>query len=344
MNSSLPLASRLLGKTIGKWTVIEKRQKTESDNSGFFSTCYTVKDSEDNLAFLKAYNYVYAFGNKAGSADSLKLMTENFTYERDLIEFCSEKKMRRIVTAVNSGEYIELGEIIPVPYLVFEIAEGSLKTHKIMQNPNLSWKLSAFHGALVGLQQLHRAKIIHQDIKPSNILIFGNNYCKISDLGNATQLNNKSNWERDDHGGDLRYAPIELLYRYFSPNWDTRRYGADFFMMGGLLTYMLTQSNFLTQLLSKVPATHFHTNYGGTFEEVKSYLMKAYFESIEEIKTGLPEKISSDLITVISELCHPIPEERGNPKKFHTVHKQYTLQRYISTIDRLAKFSMWNKL
>jgi len=33
----------------------------------------------------------YAFGQKAASADVLKFMTENFTYERDLLNFCAEK-------------------------------------------------------------------------------------------------------------------------------------------------------------------------------------------------------------------------------------------------------------
>lgn len=125
---NIPLASRLLGKKIGKWNVVEKRQKTEDDNSGYFSTCYTVKDDEGNVAFLKAYNYVYAFGQEIGSADILKYMTENFTYERDLLSFCSKNKMRRVVTAIDSGEYQEKGETIPVPYLIFEIAQGSIKS------------------------------------------------------------------------------------------------------------------------------------------------------------------------------------------------------------------------
>lgn len=85
----VPLASRLVGKTIGRWTVTEKRKKAVDDNSGFWSTCYTVVDNKGQMAFLKAYNYRYAFGKgKSGSADILLFMTENFTYERDLLRFC----------------------------------------------------------------------------------------------------------------------------------------------------------------------------------------------------------------------------------------------------------------
>ena len=339
-----PLASRLLGKTIGRWQVIEKRQRTEEDCSGFYSTCYTVKDGEGNIAFLKAYNYVYAFGGKAGSADVLKIMVENFTYERDLLSFCSDNKMKRVVTAIDSGEYKEKGEVIPVPYLVFEIAQGSLKTQQILENADLAWKLFAFHGALVGLSQLHKAKIVHQDIKPSNILIFGKNYSKISDLGSATQFDNPSNWMTVEHVGDLRYAPVELLYGHCSSDWDTRRYGADLFMMGGILSFMLTNSNFLGLMLNKLPENKQPNNFGGKFEEVKPHLLKVYSETLEEIETEIPAGIRKDLVNVLSELSHPIPEERGNPKKLLIVHRQYSLQRYISIIDRLAKHAMWTKL
>lgn len=331
-----PLASRLVGKKVGKWNVVKKREKT-ADNSGYWSSCYTVKDDSGNLAFMKAYNYTYAFRKEASSADILKFMAENFVYERNLLEFCKEHKMKRVVTAIDSGEYEESGEIIPVPYLVFEIAQGNLKQYQELKNPDILWKLKAFHGALVGLSQLHGKKIVHQDIKPSNILIFGNKYSKISDLGSATQLGNDSFWCRDNHEGDIRYAPIELLYGYFSPNWNTRRFGADLFMMGGLITYMVTDSNFLSLIHDKIPNEFKHYNYGGTFENAKPVIIEAYYKALKEIENTINEEIRKDLLSIIAELSHPIPEERGAPKKLDTGYNQYSLLRYISKIDRLSK-------
>ena len=338
-----PLASRLVGKTIGRWIVLEKRKKIEGDDSGFWSTCYTVKDDTGQVAFLKAYNYTYAFGKKGASADILKFMTENFTYERDLLQFCGEMKMRRVVTAIDSGEYREEAEIFPVPYLVFEIAQGSLKTHKAMTNPDLVWKLKTFHGALIGLWQLHRRKIAHQDIKPSNILIFGEAFSKLSDLGSATQLNNESkHWTNPTHCGDLRYAPVELLYKYFSPDWDTRRFGADLFMLGGILTFMVTGSNFLSLLHAKLPENQKHDRFGGTFEQAKPFLLKAYKETLDEIISLIPTSIRNELIQVIAQLCHPIPELRGNPPRFDSNQQRYSLERYISIVDRLSKKAAWD--
>ncbi len=340
--NDIPLASRLVGKKIDKWFVKKKRKKTSYDNSGFWSTCYTVENDKGERAFLKAYNYVYAFGGRASSADILKNMTENYTYERDLLQFCAEHKMKRVVVAIDSGEYIENGEIIPVPYLVFEIAQGNLKVYRAMRNPDLTWKLRAFHGALVGLAQLHRAKIVHQDIKPSNILIFGNDIAKISDLGSATQFNNESNWTKDGHDGDVRHAPIELLYGYFSPDWDTRRLSADLFMMGGLLTYMVSDSNFLALLYTKLPDSHKHFKFGGTFNQALPFIMNAYYETLEEIKGLVIDEIRDELMGIIAELSHPIPEKRGNPQNLSIVtHKPYSLERYISVIDRISKKISW---
>lgn len=336
-----PLASRLVSRKVGKWNVRQKRQKTEEDASGFFSTCYTVEDDRGNLAFMKAFNYVYAF--KAGaSADMLKELTENFTYERDLLIFCRENRMRRVVTAIDSGEYSDPDELISVPYLVFEIAQGSLKNFNVIKDPDLAWKLKAFHGALVGLSQLHKARIVHQDIKPSNILIFGNDISKLGDLGNATQQFNESVlWNKDPHCGDLRYAPVELLYGYFSSDWNVRRYGADLFMMGGLLTYMICETNFLQLMHSKIPQPQQCRNFGGTFDEIKPFLYSAFHETLNEIRVCIPELVRDDLILMLSELCNPVPEERGNTNPLASARNQYSLEKYISITDRLSKKLLW---
>ena len=252
-----PLASRLEGKVVDKWKVIKKRVKTPEDDSGVFSSCYEVKNIEDNKSgYLKALNYVYAFRELTPGISStvfLQNMTENYNYEKDLLEFCKDKHMSRIVTAISHGEYRETGEIYPVPYLVFEVASGSLKNFVQQKKLDMTWKLGSIHGFLVGLSQLHQSKIVHQDIKPSNILIFGNNVSKLSDLGNATKFDKKSPmWDKDGHCGDWSYAPIELLYGYCSPQWNTRRLGADLFMAGGIITYLITDSNFLTLLVANL--------------------------------------------------------------------------------------------
>jgi serine/threonine protein kinase len=335
------LASKLENLTIGNWKVIKKRLKSEDDDSGAFSSCYEVQNIKNGeIGFLKAMNYEYAFSAlnpSKSSTEFLQELTENYNYEKDLLEFCKEKRMHGIVTAIDHGEYRVPSEMIPVPYLVFEIADGSIKNIAPQNRLDLAWKLGAIHGFLVGLAQLHKEKIAHQDIKPSNILIFRQNVCKLADLGNATRLDKKSPmWNLDSHCGDLTYAPIELLYRYCSPNWDTRRLAADLFMAGGIITFLFTDSNFLSLLASNLPDTYKPYNFGGTFEDVKPHLLEAYYKTIDVIKDRIDILIRKDLIAIIAQLTHPIPESRGIPKTLITSLPQYSLARYISIIDRLA--------
>src|SRR3989304_5863813 len=152
------LASKLEGKVIDKWEIIKKRRKTEDDDSGAFSSCYEVKNIENGqIGFLKAINYHYAFKSLGTSTDSLQQLTETYNYERDLLSFCKDKKMSRVVTAIAHGEYRESG-YLPVPYLIFEIATGSLKNVKQEKQLDLAWKIGAIHGFLFGLSQLHEEK------------------------------------------------------------------------------------------------------------------------------------------------------------------------------------------
>lgn len=335
--NDIPLASRLLGKKIGEWIILEKQSKTAEDNSGFWSTCYKVSNESGAIAFLKAFNYTYAFGN-TNSTDVMMDMLENYTYERDVLNFCKENKMRRVVTAIDSGEYKEPNELIPVPYLVFEFARGNVKRCKELELPNLDWKLKTIHGAFIGLRQLHQKNIVHQDIKPSNILIFGESYSKISDLGSATRKGSESkNWSGDPFCGDLRYAPIELLYNHFSEHWETRRFGADLFMIGGFLTYLLSSVNFLHLLHSKIPEKLQWRFFGGKYSQVLPYILDAFDASLIELRSNIPKIIVDDVIVLIQQLCHPEPEKRGDVVFYKSLVSQYSLERYISIIDRLSK-------
>ena len=337
----MSLAARLEGKIVGKWRVLEKRIKTTEDGSGAFSSCYKVEHTDNRRpAFLKAINFQYAFdqiGQGGNFVDFIRDMTSLYTYERDLSIFCQRHRMDRVVTAIDHGEYSETSVPYPVPYLVFDIADGSLKTMNMVSNPDIAWKLTAFHGCLVGLSQLHNSQIVHQDIKPSNILIFGQTISRLSDLGNATIKDNPSpRWDQDLHCGDWNYAPIDLLYGYCSPDWNTRRFGADFFMAGSILVFLMSAMNMQGLMLSFIPDDYKHLNWGGTFEQIKPVLIDAYHKSLYQISQTFPSKIKVDLTEVVAQLCHPIPEERGNPQNIGTTLARFSLHRYISIVDRLA--------
>ena len=222
------LASNLVGKTINGWIVQKKLPKSIDTTGGAFSSGYVVQHEADGAkAFMKAINIAYAvqmFGTAVNRTDLINQITEDFKYERDLLKFCGDSKMDRIVVAIDSGEYVERSDPYFVPYLVFELCEqGDIRRHKQMSDSGLAWRLRIFHGVCVGLRQLHSKDVVHQDLKPSNVLVFGKDKSKIADLGRSSRKGTKS--DMPDHCGDIGYMPIELQYGCFDPDWNIRRIG-----------------------------------------------------------------------------------------------------------------------
>jgi len=231
---SSPAAS-LEGKELNGWVVGPRIMKKAGQTGGCFSVTYraTHKDTQKH-GFVKAVDLI----DKASDLKSLTDELNKFRYEEDLLKLCQDLKMDGVVVTLDSGEFVyDLhGFKIAVPFLIFEEAEGDLRSHPNAQDFNLAWRLRIFHGVCVAMNQLHKAEIAHQDLKPSNILVFEKRKAKVADLGRATRKSKPSVFEGAVHQGDRNYQPIELLYGDFNDgNWLRRRLGADFFMMGCLL-------------------------------------------------------------------------------------------------------------
>ena len=107
-------------------------------------------------------------------------------------------------------------------------------------------------------------------------------------------------------------------------------------MMGGLLTYLVVDVNFLAILMSRLTDEQKPKNFGGTFQQALPFLTNAYHQALAELKLVIPEEIRDDLIGVIGELSHPDPEKRGNPARLLNQHGRFSLERYISVVNRLA--------
>jgi len=103
-----------------------------------------------------------------------------------------------------------------------------------------------------GLNILHQEKIIHRDIKTSNILIFNNNLVKITDFGVSKILENNNL---------LAYSSIGTPY-YMSPemiNGNPYNFSIDFWALGCVIYKMLTnkypfEANNIAGLICKIKA------------------------------------------------------------------------------------------
>ena len=108
-------------------------------------------------------------------------------------------------------------------------------------------------------------------------------------------------------------------------------------MMGGLLTYMVADTNFLSLMYQHLEDHQRHDRFAGSFQDALPFLLNAYHCALSKLKPLFPESIRDELTEIIAELSHPDPDKRGNPPRLLNKHNRYSLERYISVTDRLAK-------
>ena len=96
----------------------------------------------------------------------------------------------RIMRALKHENIVKLYEVLHDPqndivYLIMEYADCGSLQHLIDSKTQLSDHdlASIFRQVIDGLLYLHEKGIVHQDIKPSNILLFSNGKVKITDFG-----------------------------------------------------------------------------------------------------------------------------------------------------------------
>ena len=232
-----PPAQLLVGRTLTNGWVVEHLVDGRPDSTGgHFSTSYVVRSPNGRKAFLKAMDYRRAL-TAPDPARELQTMTAAYNFEREVLAQCRANNLTRIVRVLDDGT-VAPGDGDPsgvVQYLIFELARGDIRSvvsfGKALDH---AWILRTIHQSAAALRQLHAAQMAHQDLKPSNILVFPQNHSKLADLGRSAHRQIAS--PTDDYvvPGDTTYAPPELLYGYLHPEWEVRRIAADLYLLGSL--------------------------------------------------------------------------------------------------------------
>ncbi|MBW7911302.1 MAG: hypothetical protein H3C49_08545 [Alphaproteobacteria bacterium] len=115
--------------------------------------------------------------------------------------------MDKIVHALDYGEAPIVHNSVQdmVFFIIFELADGDARS---VVNPDKGydfiWALGAMHSLAVAVQQLHTKSIAHNDIKPSNLLVFAREGQKLADMGRATSEQIVSPFALHPHPGDMR--------------------------------------------------------------------------------------------------------------------------------------------
>ena len=325
------------------WRVGPRVQKAPGATGGFFSVCYTVtKDGEE--CFLKAFNFskflslARQHGQNRQIIDVIGDMITAYRYERDLSALCKNRRITKVVFVKDAGEQIVTGyPITLVPYLVFDIADGGDVRSQLSFASALEseWKLRSLHSVAVGVKQLHGIDVSHQDLKPSNVLLFSGE-SKIGDLGRSTCRTLDSPMKDEPFAGDYSYAPPEILYGAHESDWRKRSFACDTYLLGSLIVYYfsgLTMTALLRKNLDDAVSWERHR---GSYSEVQPYVLNAFSRALDEFDQSIQDDfLSRELRPMVTNLCHPVPSKRAYGPG-NVAGTALSMERVISRLDFLA--------
>ncbi len=111
-----------------------------------------------------------------------------------------------IVSVYDFGEYDEQ------PYIVMQYLPGGTLVDRLNRGPlKLRTIAPIIERVAAALDEAHAQHIIHQDVKPGNILFNADNEAFLSDFGIAVIAEAKVNLMRDDVGGTPKYISPEQV-------------------------------------------------------------------------------------------------------------------------------------
>lgn len=341
-NSREPIpAECLTGLSLkNNWYVKEIMIKTGNSTGGCFSAGYKVIKN-NKCAYLKAFDFSSAF-EESDIPRALEAQTSAYNFERDLLEKCKTKHLSKIVVPIDSGS-IEVPNcnkyIGTVYYIIFELADGDIRTvYEKFDKLSLAFIFRSLHNIAVGINQLHNIHIAHQDIKPSNALVF-NLETKLSDLGRASDKNKPFFYDDYMIPGDRSYAPLEQLYNFRAYNDFSDKYAADMYTFGNLFFFYFAGTSISNLFRIKVQKNKLVLT--NIFEKDLPIWERIYDDIIIEfedtIKNKFDENITKKVMEIVIALCHPDPRKRGHRKNRAQGFLQYDMQRYITELDILAK-------
>ena len=340
-NAALHLEGHVVGEG---WRVGPRNTPHKDATGGYFSVTYPVQRSDGATGFLKVLNLARAFESPY-FMDELNWLSAEYVAERDLCILCGQQRLSRVVTAIDHGQFQMPGFLMaPVSYIIFELATHDVRVAmSTSQRLDATLQLHYLHNLATGVAQLHARRIAHQDLKPSNFLVFpadttGKEVGKIGDLGRAFRSGSISPHDTIEIPGDHIYAPPEQLYRHTYNDEATRRYAADLYQVGSIAMFLITGTTMNAHLTAELPAELHWSNYGDSYQEVLPYLNHAFGAVLASLTLPFSDELNQRFRQVVRYLCEPDAEKRGHPVARRVRHgSPYQLNRIVSELDLIAR-------
>jgi serine/threonine protein kinase len=344
----------LVGQTIADGWLVEKRlpragEPGAEDLTGSYFSIGYIATKGNKKAFVKALDVQGVITDRSSGlriVDRLKQMTDRHTFESVILDICKKARLDRIVELIATDDITlpnaPLG--IEVPYIMFELADGDVRN--VIGRSNLiddAWRFRILHDVAVGIQQLHRNDISHQDIKPSNVLVFsqGPAKAKLGDLGRCSRRGMQAEHDGSDIPGAVRYAPPEQVFGIRPERWEDRREGCDVYHLGSLTAYLFSGVVLSVHLAQELPVDMRPSVWGGKggcdYETALPSLSTALTDFVRRAGPDFPTWAADELSQIILSACNPDYRLRGDPAARRRTGSPVGIDTYVSRFDRLAK-------
>jgi eukaryotic-like serine/threonine-protein kinase len=336
-------ARSLAGLTLAGGWVVQAIVAPHADaTGGRFSVCYATTNASTDPprnGFLKALDYSAA-ATHPNPPQLLQHLTTAYNYEKDLVARCADRNLSHVVRYLTAGE-VTVDGFDPitrrVQYLIFEAGDKDARAAlAAMQELDVAWAWRTIHNVANGVRQLHQVGISHQDVKPSNIVEFGDRR-KVGDLGRSSLVGAPAPWDGAAVPGDVGYAPPEMLYSWAADDWLGGRRASDLYQIGSLILFMFTRVSLTPSLLGHLPPELHPASFGGSYRDVLPHLVAAFTHVEEELARALPDRKRDEVLVVFRELGYPDVSRRGGLQRVEAGSIQRSLERYVSKFDRLAR-------
>lgn len=260
---------------------------------------------------------------------------DEFAYEKELIDKCGQRKMRRVVRGLDDGEILVPGVLpVRVHYLVFEWAALDVRSHyEDDDQKHVVTSLRWLHHMATALHELHFSWIAHQDVKPAHVIVLPEGDAKLAGLSSAHDSTRPRPY--GEAGRDRTWAPPEVLYGGTINSFD-ERCAADLFQLGSLAIFLFTSIGFNAQLQRILHPMHSWHEWRGTYKDALPYVRAAHRQILDSLSTAVPDAIREKFISTVEQLTDPEPALRGHPQNIQGKGTRYGLERFISAFDILS--------
>ncbi len=264
--------------------------------------------------------------------------TESFARK----QFYKEARIARVLDHPNVLRVLDAGEDDGHPYIVMEYVEGGRTLTAHCKPPHLlpvSAVATIIYRIANALDYVHRCGVIHQDIKPTNIMLMPDGDVKIADFGISKRFYDEAT-----------HMHIMASPRFMSPEQargESVTNQTDLYSLGAVLFELLTgRAVFSARSLHALMCKTIEEEPPRLRElrpdvpEALEIILQTALEKNLDRRYRLGREMASDLLAVFAEIEGPTPISAG--KKFETLRELRFFDGFSdSELEEIVQASRW---